>query len=189
MWVGCPCCVIVLISTQRVAGQRDLRAYPFKVYKHRRLRPSHGHHPRNLVYSETPTLFVKDINHDPEFLTAGFPHDMPFGGPPSLWGQATFPSPESSGAAGVYPASEGRNGNRGGRMAYDYEDQDRQVAKEEDSHDRQGLGYAQILLSDHQKHHAERRSTSQNRTAMNYLSAGERSRLTCRSLSVMDKWN
>ena len=57
-----------------------------------------------------------DLDHDLEFLMAGFPPDMPFGGPPSLLGQATFPSPESLGAAGVYPASEGRNGNRGRRM-------------------------------------------------------------------------
>ena len=50
------------------------------------------HQPKNLVYPEISTLSVMDINHDLEFLYQNrripSSYDMPFGGPPLLWGQA-----------------------------------------------------------------------------------------------------
>ena len=72
-----------------------LKTYPFGVHKpmkRRRHRQSRVHQPKNLVYPEIPTLSVMDINHDLEFLYQNrripSSYDMPFGGPPPLWGQA-----------------------------------------------------------------------------------------------------
>jgi len=59
--------------------------------KRRRHRHSRIHQPKNLVYPEIPTLSVMDINHDLEFLYQNrripSSYDVPFGGPPPLWGQ------------------------------------------------------------------------------------------------------
>lgn len=64
--------------------------------KRRRHRQSHSHQPKNLIYPEILTLSVMDINHNLEFLYQNrripSAYDMPFGGPPPLWGQ---PSPFS----------------------------------------------------------------------------------------------
>jgi len=68
----------------------------------------HNHQPKNLVYPEIPTLSVLDINHDLEFLyqNGRIPssYDMPFGGPPPLWGQASpFPHRSGLGPPGGLP--------------------------------------------------------------------------------------
>jgi hypothetical protein len=93
--------------------QKPLKTYLWvpKPTKHHWHCHSHIHQPKNLVYLESPTLSVMDINHNLEFLYQNWripsSYDMPFGGPPLLWGQAPLFSHQSGlGTPGGLPGLE-----------------------------------------------------------------------------------